>query len=248
MKYFIQMLCGLVILGFLGFPTYVWAETESYVVDLFYDAETDTLRLDKFISEPVNTSDQDINLERYNLYLDEANLEIAEDSADVPKFTINYQGADSGYTWTNYLVGEIPDSGPFTLSLPFYEHAVSFTIIHPNGGEVEVSVEEYNLCNQNFVCEFEQGENQNTCITDCTGDTITFSEGTLQTLQEQNGVIRDEEGTILLSTQESADAGESEPTTESEESTEGPSWITLVGGLLMMIGAIGFLVYKKVKK
>ncbi len=205
-------------------------------VDLFYDAEEDVLRLDRYSTEPISiqekggipmtSSDTDFrNPEgRYKVIL-------YTDTKDTPirEFRI------------------APPSGTFTLPIPKPSSVTRFEIVNTITSQpvVEHNLETPSQCNTNNICEFENGENKFTCYSDCTqngqnGQPVTFSEETQQELQKKNGVLRTEEGTVLL--EENTNSGTDKETSSNTNPSSSNLWL-LFGGLLLIGTAIGIWIY-----
>jgi len=134
-----------------------------------------------------------------------------------------------------------PDkASAFVISLPDINIADKIQIISNNIVIDEIIVSQYRTCNQNFVCEYEKGEDTNTCISDCIGDNVEFSEETIRTLQAQNGVIRNEEGVVLLSNNAPDPATPTDPETNSNSS----NILLLIGGILFLVAGVGVFIWK----
>lgn len=211
------------------------SNAKSYQVSLFYDKATDEIRLDRFIPEPVqlvNTEDSISFDERANLPIDN-NFQVSLEA---------YQ-----YAFPQTLVYPYTE-GSFVINVDYFPHVKEIKIKSQNGKNITVDVSQDSTCNQNFVCEYEKGEDTNTCIHDCVpqniGGSVTFSEETTRTLQAQNGVIRDEAGVVLLSTNTPA------PTTpvEPEPSSNGSNILLLVGGILFLVAGVGVFIWKLRKR
>ncbi|MEY2986049.1 MAG: hypothetical protein RJB24_278 [Candidatus Parcubacteria bacterium] len=132
------------------------------------------------------------------------------------------------------------EPGAFEVVIPYYEHIVNINILKNTSIIDSVDVSQYSTCNSNNICEYEKGEDSNTCISDCIGDNIQFSEDTARTLQAQNGVIRDESGVVLLSTNTPASATPVEP----ESSYNNSNILLLIGGILFLIAGVGVFIWK----
>jgi len=239
---FIGIICTL--LTVMLVPSVTFADSlQSFEVKLFYDSQEEKLRLDKFVDKPVKKVDQTFT-EEYNLFSDRGSLTRAELSAD-EVYSIEFQGFAPDSQWTIFLEGALIQ-GEQTFYLPYYPHAKSFTIKDPRGFQVNVSATQLAQCNQNNKCEFEQGETQKTCPADCSKqirtEPVQFSDQTTQKLQAQNGVIRDEEGTVLLEGN-TTDAEDRDSADAEQNQQDSPNIWLLVGGIVLFIGAVGSWIY-----
>jgi hypothetical protein len=140
----------------------------------------------------------------------------------------------------------IPDRpSPFQVSIPDINIADKIQVVSKSQIIDELDVSQYKSCNQNNICEYEKGEDANTCISDCLGDNVNFSAETIKTLQQQNGVIRDDAGTVLLSntpTNTTNNNNNTEPTSNSS------NIILLIGGIIFLVAGIGVFFWKSLKR
>lgn len=132
------------------------------------------------------------------------------------------------------------EPGSFEVVIPYYEHIVNINILKNTSIIDSVDVSQYSTCNSNNICEYEKGENTNSCIADCIGDNIQFSDETIRTLQAQNGVIRNEAGAVLLSTKVPNPATPTDPETNSN----GSDILLLIGGILFLVAGVGVFIWK----
>jgi len=213
----------------LLFPYYV--DANGYELKLFYETDTQTLRRDKFADQVISRK-ENINITYYDLI-------------DQPQKqnTYNVQFiSNSGPL--SHTVQFSPKSGAFTVEVPYLSHAQKLRILSPQGDQIlTFDTSKFAKCNQNRVCEYENGETQDTCISDCVapeGENIQFSEQTKQKLQAQNGVIRNEEGTVLLEdNQTNADDTDSSAISNTSDANV---WV-LLGGILLIGLAGGVWIY-----
>ena len=211
------------------------ANAKSYQISLFYDKSSNEIRLDRFVAEPVQLVDTEDSIsfdERANLPIDN-NFQVSLEA---------YQ-----YAFPQTLVYPYTE-GAFVINVDYFPHVKEIKIKNQNGKNITVDVSQNSTCNQNNICEYEKGEDTNTCIHDCIaqniGENVTFSEETIRTLQAQNGVIRDEAGAILLST----NTPTPEPSVESETSSNNSNIILLVGGILFLVVGVGVFIWKSRKR
>jgi hypothetical protein len=139
-----------------------------------------------------------------------------------------------------------PQEGDFILSTPYYSTATKLIIQKANSTNPLLSADLTSLlsCNNNKVCEFELGENSETCLPDCGASSITLSQKTQQILQENNGVIRDPKTSAILlrsPTTMQANTNNSTPLVSQKNST--PLWIIVVVSLIVFAGFVWIAVW-----
>lgn len=204
------------------------ANAKSYQISLFYDKAKNEIRLDRFVSNPVQLVDTEDNIsfdERANLPVDN-NFQVSLEA---------YQ-----YAFPQTLVYPYKE-GAFVINVDYFPHVKELKIKNNNSNTLSIDVSGTSTCNQNNICEYEKGENTNTCISDCIGDNVQFSEETTKTLQAQNGVIRDEAGTVLLSTTTTPN---STTPVEAETNSNNSNIILLIGGILFLVAGVGVFIWK----
>lgn len=204
------------------------ANAKSYQISLFYDKAKNEIRLDRFVSNPVQLVDTEDNIsfdERANLPVDN-NFQVSLEA---------YQ-----YAFPQTLVYPYKE-GAFVINVDYFPHVKELKIKNNNSNTLSIDVSGTSTCNQNNICEYEKGENTNTCISDCIGDNVQFSEETTKTLQAQNGVIRDEAGTVLLSTTTTPN---STTPVESETTSNNSNILLLIGGILFLVAGVGVFIWK----
>lgn len=211
------------------------SNAKSYQLSLFYDKSTDEIRLDKFVSEPVQLQDADDTLS-------------IDDRSALPvsnNFQVNLEAYQ--YTFPQTLVYPYKE-GAFVINVPYFPHVKAISIRSQNGNILNIDVSRDSKCNQNNVCEYEKGEDNNTCISDCLGSNITFSEETQKTLQKENGVIRDESGTVLLSTNTPTPNTNPDTTSEPPQSKTLGNIAILIGGIVFLAAGLGVFIWKLRKR
>jgi hypothetical protein len=211
------------------------ANSKSYQISLFYDKNADEIRLDKFVSEPLKLVDTEDSItfdERADLAVDN-------------NFQVNLEAYQ--YAFPQTLIYPYTE-GAFVINIDYFPHVKAINIKSQNGKVLNIDVSKNSTCNQNNICEYEKGEDTNTCIHDCIpkdiGESVVFSEETIKTLQQQNGVIRDEAGTLLLSNTPT----NTQTPLESENSSNSSNIILLIGGILFLVAGIGVFFWKSLKR
>ena len=228
MKYFIYSI--LIISIFLPDLT----NAKSYQISLFYDKSKDEIRLDRFVAEPVKLVDTEDSItfdDRTTLPMDN-------------NFQVNLEAYQ--YTFPQTLVYPYTE-GAFVINVDYFPHVKAINIKSKNGKVLNIDVSKDSTCNQNLVCEYEKGENANSCLADCVGDNINFSEDTIKTLQQQNGVIRNEEGVVLLSNNETNIESDNTETAEANPSNS-TNIILLISGIVFLVAGVGLFIWKLRKR
>lgn len=221
---------------FIGFK-FVFAD--KYEVYLYYDKNSEVIVADKSVNPNI----------------------IYNNLAPIPK--MNYNDIEStkfGYNLisenTVIMKGNFAPNvseGKFILDLPVTGGDDSKIQILSNGKVTEEFVlENPTPCNQNSVCEYEKGETELGCIIDCyydknTKKPIVYSTKTEQTLQSNNGIIRDQEGTILIKFQDEYSSENNSDSKENLEETKPPIW-PLILGIVLLFGGFAVFVYWRIKK
>lgn len=204
------------------------ANAKSYQISLFYDKAKNEIRLDKFVSNPVQLVDTEDSLsfdERANLPVDN-------------NFQVSLEAYQYAFPQTLFYPYK---EGAFVINVDYFPHVKELKIKNNKSNTLNIDVSGTSTCNQNNICEYEKGENTNTCISDCIGDNVQFSEETTKTLQAQNGAIRDEAGTVLLSTNTTTNTSTSnQPETTSNNS----NILLLIGGILFLVAGVGVFILK----
>jgi LPXTG-motif cell wall-anchored protein len=220
----------LILIGFIP----IYSEAKSYQISLFYDKNADEIRLDRFVSEPVKLVDTEDTV-------------TFSDRSDLPvdnNFQVNLEAYQ--YTFPQTLIYPYTE-GAFVINVDYFPHVKAINIKSRNGKVLNIDVSKDSTCNQNFVCEYEKGEDANTCIHDCLGDNINFSEETIRTLQAQNGVIRNEEGVVLLSTNDNSDTIAT-PASLEDNTSNSSNILLLIGGMLFLVAGVGVFFWKLRKR
>lgn len=204
---------------------------KSYQISLFYDKNSNEIRLDKFAENSVYLQDNNDSL----TFDERANLEVGNNFQVILEA---YQ-----YTFPQTLIYPYIE-GKFVINVPYYPHVKEIKIKNNSSNTLTIDVSNTSICNQNNICEYEKGEDNNTCISDCLGSDIIFSEETQKTLQKENGIIRDEAGVVLLSIPNTDTPKNIETTTSSNIS----NIFILIGGILFLVAGVGVFIWKLRKR
>ncbi len=140
-----------------------------------------------------------------------------------------------------------PKNGSFQLSIPYASTAKYLKIYTKidNQEILSVDLSQFITCNSNGICEFEKRENINTCISDCASGNVTFSQQTKETLDKNNGILKDEKtGAILLK----ENIFKEQVANENVQSSSSKVWsiVLIVVMSLIIIGVVYFIIRKKI--
>lgn len=141
--------------------------------------------------------------------------------------------------------------GVFSVDFPYYSIAKTLNIYKVGSPDILLSYElsEFTKCFMNGVCEYEKGENLQTCISDCASDAVQFSEETKELLKQNNDVLTDPKtGEVLLRGIQPVAA---EPTIGVGEVESGGADMTVlvVGGIvIVLIVGVGIVVVRLRKR
>ena len=101
-------------------------------------------------------------------------------------------------------------------------------------------------CNKNGICEYEKGENMNTCLPDCVGTTVNFSEETKKLLKQNGDVLRDpKSGEVVLRGIQASAVASSGGVATVNGSTG--SILAVVGGIAVILISIGVAVLLRLR-
>lgn len=228
---YLILICIIVIFSF----NITIVKSESSLKLYLYN-DNGSIRFDKFTPDKIN---METNRDIYREYDREAN--ISRNIYEVSLISSN-SGVDPIIIPINIK------SGAFEVLIPYYEHIIKINILKNSNIVDSIDVSKYSTCNSNNICEYEKGENLNTCISDCIGDNVKFSEETTKTLQSQNGVIRDEAGTLLLSNNTQVLDNSNTNPTEGKTDSNSSNIILLVGGILFLVAGVGVFIWKLKKR
>jgi hypothetical protein len=86
-----------------------------------------------------------------------------------------------------------PQQGVFVIETPYYSTATKL-IIRKTGTTNIILTQDVTLlstCNNNKICEFEKGENAQSCLPDCASGDVVYSVETQAKLDANQGVLKD---------------------------------------------------------
>ena len=133
-------------------------------------------------------------------------------------------------------------SGALIVDVPYISTTNRIVIEKDQFEIIEIDVSSTISCNRNGICEAAAGESLVTCVPDCDGDNVVYDqEG--ERLTAQNPLVTDDSQRLLYQTPV--------PESPQEESTESGNgifdWRLMIGGTFVL-GGIGFVVFRMIKK
>jgi len=165
------------------------AGADIYVVHLYFDIKTNTLRFDNQQKSVDLDKKESIGLKEF---FDQ------QDAIKKADYILKIQPSNG----TEIDVMKFDKhTGQFDLKVPFFVSGEKINIYNFNSGEKIDSADilSFQTCNSNSICEYEKGENGQTCISDCSTSHNVYSAETRDLLTKNNGVIKDpKSGEILL--------------------------------------------------
>lgn len=136
--------------------------------------------------------------------------------------------------------------GSFSYTMPHFGIVNGYRIYSTQNSQLLLkgSLEEFVRCNADTICEFEKGENLNTCLSDCVSG--NFSEETKKLLKQNNNVLTDSKtGEILLrGTQPVATPG----VFGGEASGKGRVVALIIGGVAMLLIGLGIFALFRLRR
>jgi hypothetical protein len=215
------------------------AKAEIFSVHLFYNSQTKILAFNKNISDNVSLdSSKDISI-----------LEFFNNDFVGPYIMSVFDIKGEEISKSEFSL----KNGAFNYEIPYFSTAKRLSIFEKSSGKkiLEADLSKYVTCNGNGLCEFEKGENLETCLSDCASGSVKYSEQTTKILKENGEVIKDNKtGEILLkgiSYQEKETKGEDQI---SDKNNTKNKLISIVIIVLMSLfsGSIIFFIIRKLRK
>lgn len=213
------------------------ADAAVYIVHLSFDSQTnalqfgpdqtpvdldknETLSLNAFFGQLDTTKDAD-----YLLKIQPSN----GDELDVLKFN--------------------KQLGQFNLKIPFFVSGAQINIYDFHSGEkiASADISSFQTCDSNGICEYEKGENVDTCINDCATGQNTYSDQTKNLLEKNNGIVTDPKtGDVVLKEPAFYEKDQSSQPAPSSGKNIPLLIVTVIVTILVIFGAI-FYYRKKIK-
>jgi len=213
------------------------AEASVFHIRFQYDRQTDRLSFDETKGLPIEV-DQESDMNP---------MEFSEvDSAG--SFALAFFFDDgTEIIRKNFDPSKFSDKS-FSLDAPYLSSAKSASV-YRIGSSVPILSLDLSLfmtCDGNGVCEYESGENFDTCIPDCVGTVVAFSEETKKLLKQNNNVLTDSKtGEILLrGTQPVVTPG----VFDGEASGKGMVVALIIGGVAMLLIGLGIFALFRLRR
>lgn len=221
-------------LFFVFFPVH-GVDASVYQVHFRYDKSADRLVLDESEGVPVRVN-PDMTLNPLEFFDEGTGGEFS--------FRFFFENGEE-IAHKNFDVGA---SGPFLFAVPYVSFARSFAV-YKSG--VTSPIVSYNLsnfltCNRNGVCEYEKGENFETCLPDCVGTVVNFSDETKKLLKQNNDVIRDpKSGEVLLRGIRAASVVSSGNATQTNDKAN--AFLLILGAVAVLLISAGVFVILRLR-
>lgn len=129
-------------------------------------------------------------------------------------------------------------TGPsFSIVTPFYANARTLKIFRMNVPEpiLTKDLSSTSLCNNDGICQFDAGENAQTCLADCGKSGQTFDEATEKLLDQNAGVISDAESSEILLQRYPENVPDTEPVAPA---TSAPSKAPIAALVLAIVATV----------
>lgn len=139
-------------------------------------------------------------------------------------------------------------NGSFTFDAPYLSFARSIVVYRSgvNAPILSYDLSKFLTCNKNGICEYEKGENMNTCLPDCVGTTVNFSDETKKLLKQNGDVLRDpKSGEVVLRGIQASAVASSGGVATVNGSTG--SILAVVGGIAVILISIGVAVLLRLR-
>ncbi len=188
-NYFLKKLASgfSLLFGLFLFFSALPACADTFDIHFFYDVDRGYLSLDPDVKPPVAVSkDAEMSI-----------MAFLQDSSG-GDFEIAFLYAD-GYAAVHRKFS--PEKGNFIFHAPYLSLARKLEVYRSGSSEPLFSYDlsEFSTCNKNGICEYEKGENLNTCLPDCVGVSVNFSEETKRLLAQNGDILKDPKtGEVLL--------------------------------------------------
>jgi hypothetical protein len=233
-KYLFPLVLFFLLLNF----KYVLAD--AYVLHLYYNTALKTLSFDKYASENISL-DKTLSPSIIDF--------IQESELSSGQYTAVF------YDHTNNEIISTPfnkKDGAFQLTIPHFSIATSLKIFEKASGKELLSADlaAFATCNGNGICEYEKKETAQNCLGDCANSNPQFSAPTLEKLNTNKGIIKDEAtGEVQLSSPALMSAFQAENLTDAKaHEKEKSSPLILIIAILALVIIIGVFIYKKIKE
>jgi len=212
------------------------AKASEFVAHFFYESSSKVLYFDKSVSEKVSL-DNEKSMSIFD-FSDESN------SGNYVAKLYENNGEELASGFFN------AKQGSFVVEVSYISIASSLKIYEKttNKEVLSADISQFVTCNKNGICEFEKGENFNTCISDCASSNVKYSPETQKILDENGGVIKDPKtGGVVLKGGYSLD---NSVTAEEQPVKKGIGFgsILLIISIGVAIGITTFLVLRRMRE
>lgn len=231
---------SLFLVSFLAFSfLFVFrAEASVYQIHLRYDRENDRLFFDESAGVPVQVDEEK----------QAPNIIEFFDESESGAFSLAFF-FDDGVEIARKNFDPSPGDAPFVLETPYFSFAQKMNIYRNGAGDdaiLSFDLSRFLTCNRNAICEYEKGENFDTCLPDCVGTVVNFSDETKKLLKQNNNVLTDSKtGEILLrGTQPVATPG----VFGGEANGKGRGVALIIGGVAVLLIGLGIFALFRLRR
>lgn len=225
------LLVSFVLIGFF-FLLCLDAKADCFSINLFYDSAKKTLNFNNEKTEKVFVDK--------NKFISVIGFADETNSGEYSAKLYDERGEEliSGFFSSQ--------AGAFVLDIPYVSIAETLKVTDRAGSKeiLNANLLEFKTCDKNKICEFEKGETEQTCIADCGTSKVNYSGETAELLNKNNGIIKDDNGEILLNKNKLQPSETREP----QKNSNLLFWIVAGIITLVVVGISLFMIRKRIKK
>jgi len=201
------------------------ADAKVFKLYLYFDAEKNQIVQDRDRENKVEITDDAYAVEE-------------PESSDYSYKRFNFGNNDYSPVYFN------PQPGKFTLEVPYFQENSRVGIYHKGNSMLSIDVSQFATCNVNSACEADRGENATTCVADCFKAEI---------IKNNPNISTNTNGSSGTNVNRNTNTSPSDPLTGGNANTNSsttpvkPPFFGLIVGLGMMMGGIGYGIYRLIK-
>ncbi|NTV55497.1 MAG: hypothetical protein HGB37_03945 [Candidatus Moranbacteria bacterium] len=141
-------------------------------------------------------------------------------------------------------------SASFSVETPFYPNARTLKIFRMNVVEpiLTKDLSSMSLCNNDGICQFDAGENSQTCLADCGKAGQTFDAATEKLLDQNGGVISDAESSEVLLRRYPENVPDATPAASTAPASKTAPITALILGIVAFFGLIAFILFLRSRR
>lgn len=199
-----------------------------FVLRLYFDSEKNEILKDRDAAAKIEIIDE--------LY-EKEKKETTEESKDYYLQTSNFLGVKSDPVYFS------PSPGNFILRAPYFEGTSKIDFYHQNNLKLAIDVADFATCNLNNKCESQNNENAENCIADCFP--VELEKVKNQNSASKNNIKDNSNTNIERSEPLRGDKSGQQKGTDVKPKIP---YFGLIVGIAMIIVAIGYGIYRLIKK